>query len=73
MLELSMDIEADLGIDSIKRVEILGGLLELYPDLPKPNPEELGQLRTLSQIVEYMQTLVPEGSLSRGAGEKGSY
>ncbi|WP_315790680.1 SDR family NAD(P)-dependent oxidoreductase [Fischerella sp. JS2] len=59
MLELSMDIEADLGIDSIKRVEILGALLELYPDLPKPNPEELGQLRTLGQIVEYMRTLVP--------------
>ncbi|MCX5982871.1 MAG: SDR family NAD(P)-dependent oxidoreductase [Nostocales cyanobacterium LacPavin_0920_SED1_MAG_38_18] len=60
MLELSMDMEADLGIDSIKRVEILGGLLELHPDLPKPNPEELGQLRTLEQIAEYMQTLVPD-------------
>ncbi len=60
MLELSMDMEADLGIDSIKRVEILGGLLEIYPELPKPNPEELGQLRTLEQIAEYMQTLVPE-------------
>jgi acyl transferase domain-containing protein/acyl carrier protein len=58
MLDLSMDIEADLGIDSIKRVEILGGLLELYPDLPKPNPEELGQLRTLGQIAEYIKTLV---------------
>ncbi|MBW4433620.1 MAG: SDR family NAD(P)-dependent oxidoreductase [Pelatocladus maniniholoensis HA4357-MV3] len=55
MLELSMDMEADLGIDSIKRVEILGGLLELCPDLPKPNPEELGELRTLSQIVDYMK------------------
>ncbi|MFB2769942.1 SDR family NAD(P)-dependent oxidoreductase [Pelatocladus sp. BLCC-F211] len=53
MLELSMDMEADLGIDSIKRVEILGGLLELCPDLPKPNPEELGELRTLGQIVDY--------------------
>ncbi|MTJ12554.1 SDR family NAD(P)-dependent oxidoreductase [Anabaena sp. UHCC 0187] len=60
MLELSMDMESDLGIDSIKRVEILGGLLEIYPDLPKPNPEELGQLRTLEQIAEYMQTLVPD-------------
>jgi acyl transferase domain-containing protein len=58
MLELSMDIEADLGIDSIKRVEILGALLELYPDLPKPNPEELGQLRTLGEIVGYMRTVV---------------
>ncbi|KOP27373.1 beta-ketoacyl synthase [Hapalosiphon sp. MRB220] len=55
MLELSMDMEADLGIDSIKRVEILGGLLELCPDLPKPNPEELGELRTLDQIVGYMK------------------
>jgi acyl carrier protein len=59
MLDLSMDMEADLGIDSIKRVEILGGLLELHPDLPQLNPEELGQLRTLGQIVEYMATLVP--------------
>ncbi|MFN6536333.1 MAG: SDR family NAD(P)-dependent oxidoreductase [Nostoc sp. EkiNYC01] len=54
MLDLTMDIEADLGIDSIKRVEILGALLELYPDLPRPNPEEVGQLRTLAQITEYM-------------------
>jgi acyl transferase domain-containing protein/acyl carrier protein len=60
MLELTMDIEADLGIDSIKRVEILGALLELYPDLPKPDPEEVGQLRTLAQIAEYMGKIASE-------------
>ncbi|WP_066423917.1 type I polyketide synthase [Anabaena sp. 4-3] len=58
MLELEMDMEADLGIDSIKRVEILGGLQELYPNLPKPNVEELGELRTIGQIVDYLQKLV---------------
>ncbi len=57
MLEMSMDIEADLGIDSIKRVEILGALLEIYPDLPRPNPEELAQLRTLAEIAEYIRTI----------------
>lgn len=57
MLELEMDMEADLGIDSIKRVEILGALLELYPGLPQPNPEELGELRTLGQIAEYMSNI----------------
>ncbi|HEY9706578.1 MAG TPA: acyltransferase domain-containing protein, partial [Oculatellaceae cyanobacterium] len=58
MLDLEMDMEADLGIDSIKRVEILGGLQELYPDMPKPdNLEELAALRTLGQIAEYMQNL----------------
>jgi acyl transferase domain-containing protein/acyl carrier protein len=62
MLELDMDMEADLGIDSIKRVEILGGMQEAYPDLPKPNIEELGDLRTIGQIVNYLQKLV--------AGEK---
>ena len=58
MLELDMDMEADLGIDSIKRVEILGAMQEMYPDLPKPNVEELGELRTIGQIVEYLQKLV---------------
>ncbi|MDJ0593040.1 MAG: beta-ketoacyl synthase N-terminal-like domain-containing protein [Pleurocapsa sp. MO_226.B13] len=54
MLELEMDLEADLGIDSIKRVEIMGAMQELFPDLPPVNPEELAELRTLAQIVGYM-------------------
>ncbi|WP_199332660.1 type I polyketide synthase [Anabaena catenula] len=58
MLELDMDMEADLGIDSIKRVEILGAMQETYPNLPKPNIEELGDLRTIGQIVDYLQKLV---------------
>ena len=59
MLELDMDMEADLGIDSIKRVEILGAMQEQYPDLPAVNPEELAEIRTLSQIVEQMQGDTP--------------
>ncbi|WP_414624207.1 beta-ketoacyl synthase N-terminal-like domain-containing protein [Calothrix sp. CCY 0018] len=62
MLELDMDIEADLGIDSIKRVEIIGALQEQVPDLPQPNLEEMAEveLRTLGQIVDYMQSLTTE-------------
>ncbi|WP_228059619.1 type I polyketide synthase [Plectonema radiosum] len=62
MLDLEMDIEADLGIDSIKRVEIIGGLQEQLPDLPQPNLEEMAEieLRTLGQIVDYMQSLTTE-------------
>jgi len=55
MLELDMDMEADLGIDSIKRVEILGAMQERHPDLPPVNPEQLAELRTLGQIVAKMQ------------------
>jgi len=54
MLDLTMDMEADLGIDSIKRVEILGALQDLHPDLPEFSADALAELRTLGQIVEYM-------------------
>ena len=54
MLELSMDMEADLGIDSIKRVEIFGALTKQYPDMADINPNELTELRTLGEIVDYV-------------------
>ncbi|TEW53001.1 SDR family NAD(P)-dependent oxidoreductase [Psychromonas sp. RZ5] len=54
MLELSMDMEADLGIDSIKRVEILGAVQDEITDLPELDAEQLSQMRTLAEIVNYM-------------------
>jgi polyketide-type polyunsaturated fatty acid synthase PfaA len=65
MLELGMDMEADLGIDSIKRVEILGAVQEIINDLPELNPEDLVELRTLDEIVRYMQTKVQSKSQSK--------
>ena len=54
MLGLEMDIEADLGIDSIKRVEILSSLEEKMPHLPKVTPDMVGTLKTLGQICAYL-------------------
>jgi hypothetical protein len=50
-----MEMEADLGIDSIKRVEILGTMMDLYPDLPELNPEEMAELKTLAEIVDHIK------------------
>ncbi|HKL27095.1 MAG TPA: beta-ketoacyl synthase N-terminal-like domain-containing protein, partial [Desulfuromonadales bacterium] len=50
MLELEMALDADLGIDSIKRVEILSALQERLPEAPAVRPEDLGGLQTLGQI-----------------------
>ena len=44
MLELDMELDADLGIDSIKRVEILSALQERLPEAPTIKPEHLGTL-----------------------------
>ncbi len=54
MLELEMTLDADLGIDSIKRVEILSALQEQLPDAPAVKPEDLGSLQTLGQIIEHL-------------------
>ncbi|MBE7462690.1 MAG: SDR family NAD(P)-dependent oxidoreductase [Planctomycetes bacterium] len=54
MLNLGMDLEADLGIDSIKRVEILSVLQERFPEAPAVASDRLGALRTLEQIVAYL-------------------
>lgn len=50
MLQLDMQIESDLGIDSIKRVEILSTLEERLPNLPQTDPEEMAALKTLGEI-----------------------
>ncbi|GAA2259212.1 hypothetical protein GCM10010368_27520 [Streptomyces roseiscleroticus] len=54
MLELDMDVEADLGIDSIKRVEIMGVMQERFGGGVAAGPEQLAELRTLRDIVGFM-------------------
>ena len=54
VLDPSMQLDADLGIDSIKRVEILAALQERLPEAPVIGPEHLGTIRTLGQIIEFL-------------------
>jgi acyl carrier protein len=60
MLDPGMDMEADLGIDSIKRVEILGALQTRFPELPKADTAALAELHTLNQITEYLTSVAPK-------------
>jgi len=50
MLDLDMEIEASLGIDSIKQVEILSAFRERRPDLPELPPPQLAAPRTRGAI-----------------------
>ena len=58
MLQLEMDLEGDLGIDSIKRVEILSAVQEQAPGMPDVDAAHMGTLKTLGEIVHYMQSLL---------------
>ncbi|MBW2464018.1 MAG: SDR family NAD(P)-dependent oxidoreductase, partial [Deltaproteobacteria bacterium] len=65
MLELSMGLDADLGIDSIKRVEILASLQKQLPTAPVIKPEHLGELQTLEDIVAFLSAgMAPVASAS---------
>ncbi len=54
MLEPAMQLESDLGIDSIKRVEILSAVQEKLPGLPAVDAKVMGGLQTLQAISDYL-------------------
>ncbi|QJW94010.1 type I polyketide synthase [Frigoriglobus tundricola] len=53
-LDLSLSLDADLGVDSIKRVEILSALQEKLPEAPVVKPEHLGTLHTLQDVADFL-------------------
>jgi len=74
MLELDMGMDSDLGIDSIKRVEILSTLQDRLPGTPAIGPEHLGTLRTLGEIAAHLcsgASSVSAAPLSQGAAPAG--
>jgi len=53
MLEDDMDLEGELGVDSIKQVEILSALRDQHPSLPEVDPEAIAELRTIRKIADF--------------------
>ena len=51
MIGLDMDLEADLGVDSIKRVQILAATMDRAPGIPEVGANKMAALRTLREIV----------------------
>ena len=56
MLDLNLDLEADLGIDSIKRVEILGSFQQQTGLLKPEEMEVLTGRKTLQEMIDYLTT-----------------
>jgi acyl transferase domain-containing protein/3-hydroxymyristoyl/3-hydroxydecanoyl-(acyl carrier protein) dehydratase/NAD(P)-dependent dehydrogenase (short-subunit alcohol dehydrogenase family)/acyl carrier protein len=60
MLEPDMDIESDLGIDSIKKVEIISALEKELPDTEGLTTENIGSVRTLTDICQAIAAQMPQ-------------
>jgi len=62
MIDLNLDMEADLGIDSIKRVEIIGSFREKCALLVEEDMETISGLKTLQQVIDLLQNKIKNTS-----------
>lgn len=53
LIEFDMDLEEDLGIDTIKQAEIFGDIREIF-DLPIDDTVSLAEFRTITDITNYV-------------------
>ncbi|MCX8255270.1 MAG: SDR family oxidoreductase, partial [Beijerinckiaceae bacterium] len=73
MLGLDMDLEADLGIDSIKRVEILAAYRKSQPEAVsaqlQPHMEKVAKAKTLQEVLDRLAEAMaaPAGSTPAAA------
>ena len=67
MLGLEMEMEAELGIDSIKQVEILSALQAKFPGAPEVPASELSAMRTLQDVVDSIAGFAGGGAAEQSA------
>ncbi len=51
-------LEADLGIDSVKQVELFSQVSERYGLPPRPEGFRLSDYSTMGKVIEYVQTMI---------------
>jgi phosphopantetheine--protein transferase-like protein len=62
MLDPTVNLEADLGIDSIKRIEILGALWQQQPSLKSENLEKVAGLKSLREMATFLSKPNPSAT-----------
>ena len=66
VLQMDMDMESNLGIDSIKRVEILSEMQQQLPQLGAIEPSNMAELSTLGHVLQTIEQLI-QGELTEGS------
>ncbi len=76
MLDLDLDLEADLSIDSIKRIEILGalneslGMVDAAEAVREELVEELARIKSLRGIIEWLEQHVTAAAAANAAAPR---
>ena len=59
MLDLDLDLEADLGIDTVKQAEMFAAIREIY-DIPRDENRKLRDYPTLAHVIRFVYEKCPE-------------
>jgi acyl transferase domain-containing protein/NAD(P)-dependent dehydrogenase (short-subunit alcohol dehydrogenase family)/acyl carrier protein len=59
MLDLDLDLEADLGIDTVKQAEMFAAIREIY-DIPRDESRKLRDYPTLAHVIRFVNEKRPD-------------
>jgi acyl transferase domain-containing protein/NAD(P)-dependent dehydrogenase (short-subunit alcohol dehydrogenase family) len=66
MLDLDLDLEADLGVDTVKQAELFAAIREIY-NIPRDENRKLRDYPTLSHVVRFVYEQRPDLAAARTA------
>src|SRR5579859_6835048 len=67
MLDLDLDLEADLGVDTVKQAEIFAAIREIY-NIPRDENRKLRDYPTLAHVIRFVYEKRPDLSTAATAG-----
>ncbi len=59
MLDLELDMEADLGVDTVKQAEIFAAIREIY-NIPRDENRKLRDYPTLAHVIRFVYEMRPD-------------
>ena len=59
MLDLDLDLEADLGVDTVKQAELFAAIREIY-NIPRDENRKLRDYPTLSHVIRFVYEKRPD-------------
>ncbi len=59
MLDLDLDLEADLGVDTVKQAELFAAIREIY-NIPRDENRKLRDYPTLAHVIRFVYEKRPD-------------
>src|SRR5262249_38784746 len=59
MLDLDLDLEADLGVDTVKQAEMFAAIREIY-NIPRNENRKLPDFPTLAHVIRFVYNMRPD-------------